>query len=223
MVGPIKDRIASVDFEKALTPFSSVETKRLRRYALKTAELRNMTFVQTRPKKLNMSYDAEKGFTYEIVPEYSSEVVSAALPPIRLLSSTGNNIAFKNIIAMLRAHLRETEAGKALAATLDHIETNTMAAFSQGIGIGFTLESTDAHGAQVSRQQTTREVFEDWLNGEYMHDNEARIERLENLRDIGAHWFTFIVVAWEFAIRACAFGPLVVEPILDVESLHESS
>jgi hypothetical protein len=87
-------------------------------------------------------------------------------------------------------------------------------------------ESTDTEGNVTSRPTSPREVFEDWMYGERLHDDEDRLARIAPFRDSGVHRFTALSVGTDLmrvyvSLSHWLLPPVLAEPSLFLSPLTE--
>jgi len=203
----------SLDLESALDKFGQVELQRLRRYVEKADELRGSQFLSEQ-QAFQPQTDHAGHVTYEIT-NATREVVSAIIPPLRMLYSQNDNVSFVRVRALIGRHAaaRKTAEGDRLLEilTLYKLRANQILTFDPDMGmyeVGEMGEVTPTH------KPTTREIFEDWLYGEFLHDDEERLARIEGWRSIGIHEFLFLSTARQLAVLYAQFGNRVVRPIV---------
>ncbi len=208
-------------FRHALTAFQRADLERLRRYHRKAEELRASHFL-SEPQHFRTRTDSRGQVAYEI-SNASREVVSAIVAPLRLLYSQRDNVSFNRIRAMIGRHASSppTKDAAALLALLAFYKTrlNQGMSFDPDMGIFHVDEAGEVTPIHVP---TTREIFEDWLYGEFLHDDEERLSRIEDWRSIGIHEFLFLSTARELATLYVEFADRVVGPILNEPRLAAS-
>jgi len=205
----LQEELAAIDLPSAFRPFIPDERDRLRRFAAKTVELRELSFVQQGSPTLHMKSGSE-GFSYVLGPDVGRERVTSALVPVRILYRRDENISFVKTVELLVDHVDETrDDSAALRALLERARQGIAAVFSNTT-IVFLDRGTD-DGTLVDGRQ----IFEDWMYGDYLHDDEQRRERIEPYRFDGSQEFTFLQLLWSLAVGYIVFSELFVEPLLD--------
>jgi hypothetical protein len=146
-------------------------------------------------------------------------MVSAILPTLRLFYSTVNQVAFVKLVKMLKRRARDNKDGQALTQWLDWIRERAADAFDQGPGIGFGSETTQDDGITTDEKHPPNVIFEDWLNGEYMHAHAQQRERLDRFRRDGLYEFVFLSIAKALGQWYFAFADLFVSRVFAEQSL----
>lgn len=203
----------------ALTPFELSDIARLRRYAQKAHELRDSQFMRE-PQEFRPSTD-EYGFvTYEI-SNASREVVSAIMAPLRLLYSQRDNVSFARTRAMIGQHApaQGTAAAECLRERLRDFKKGLQEVMAVDPDMG-QYQVDEAGEITTIHEPTTHEIFEDWLYGEYLHDDEDRLARIESWRSIGIHEFLFLRTARDLVTVFADFASEIVSPILGEPALR---
>ena len=202
-----------LDLANALTAFEPAELARLRRYRKKTDELRHSRFMceaqEFRP------WTDENSIVFYEISNASREVVNAVVPPLRLLYSQRDTVSFARIRAMIGGHCssRGTTDAESLRELLRLFKERVHKVMAVDPDMGhYRVESGQVIEAH---EPTTREIFEDWLYGEYLHDDEERLARIDRWRGIGIHEFLFLEAARELAAAYVDFADAIVSPILD--------
>lgn len=214
-----------VVFADALTPFAREEQARLVRYVVRAERLHRCSF-WGRQRSLTIKAGMDEPLTFEM-PDHDDpfdEATDAMFQRLRHFYQRGVKRAasYERISGMLREHAKAAGTAEAdrLLQLLDHCDALVENAAMSGPGIGLVREHFDeATGTTTSYPTTPREVFEDWLYGEYLHDDEDRLARIEPWRDLGAHLFTALAVARDLAQFYIAFSNDLVQRVLDEPSL----
>jgi hypothetical protein len=208
----------SLYIRDALVPFDPAELERLRRYARKAEFLRCSEFFR-QPQSFSPVVN-EDGVVSYTIGNASAEMINAITPPLRLFYSQRDNISFARIGSMVGLHAsqRATVDSAALLGSLKAFRQRLTEILSEDPDMGMY---TFKDGAVTARHKPSmKEIFEDWLYGEYLHDDEARIARIEAWRGIGIHEFLFLSTARSLGAAYIDFASDVVEPILAELSLH---
>lgn len=205
---------ASLDLESALAKFERLELQRLRRYAEKADQLLKSRFLQEQ-QTFNPSTDANGVVIYEIT-NASREVVSAVIPPLRLLYSQRDNVSFVRVRGLIGRHAatRGTKEAARLLEILNlyKLRANQILSVDPDMGTYHVDERGEITPIHVP---TTREIFEDWLYGEFLHADEERLARIDGWRSIGIHEFLFLSTARQLSVLYSEFSDRIVRPIVD--------
>jgi hypothetical protein len=221
--GPLN--LDEINLADALTPFSRQEQARLVRYGVRAERLASCSFFKRDKPGLTMNMNPTEGFTAEMphAPDEDDEAIDAMYQRLRNLYSPGRSTAasFKRIVGLLRDHAaaKGSPDANALLSLLDEVEKAEERAATTGPGIGMVRETRDETGNVISHSTHPREVLEDWMYGEHLHDDEDRLARIEPFRDIGAHRFTALSVATDLARVYVSFSRWIVARVLDEASL----
>ena len=87
-----------------------------------------------------------------------------------------------------------------------------MAATFNSTPIGFA-DGTNADG--TTKFLDGRQIFEDWMYADYLHDSEKRRLRIEPFRFDGSQEHTFLAILWMLAVNYVVFSKFFVEPLID--------
>lgn len=172
---------------EALCPLEEEEMRTVTRYVDRSGELADSSLVKT---GVHLRWSASKtGMQVDI--EYAGdEAVRAALLVFRALYRDDEPASFKRTLGILRARAvaRGGVASEALTELLDEV----------GRGYRELLRSADpmvvlSHSSEKGEPPPrTRQVIEDWLNGEHFHWDSDRAERLSRPEPPELFLFSFL-------------------------------
>jgi hypothetical protein len=206
-----------VRLRDALDPFDGHELRRLARYCAKASELRESQFL-AEPQTIEASVGEPGPLTYEIT-NASRAVVNAVVPPLRVLYTPQEAASFARVRSLLAQHTgaRTSPSAAALHEALRSYKRSIadVMAFDPDMG----MYNVNGGVVTVIHKPSTREIFEDWLYGEYLHDDEDRLDRIDAWRSIGVHEFQFLQTMRGLATVYAAFATDLIQPILDQPAL----
>jgi hypothetical protein len=205
-----------------LVPFSNEERGRLRLYVEKADEIRSSRFFE-RQHVIRPNLEEGVPFTY-VLENAEREVVSAVMPPLRLLYATTENVSFRGILSLIgrKAVERSSPESARIRTALRQFSraATEVLKFDPDMGIS----SVDENGDLVTvSKPTMREILEDWLYGEYLHTDPLRRARLDQWRSIGVHEKLFLDAVRSLGDVYIQFADEIVTPILAESSLASSN
>jgi hypothetical protein len=213
-----------VDWPHALTPFSAEERIRLERYVVRAERLSRASFWQRKKQSLNVRMAVGEAATVEMahVEGDDDEALDAMFARLRQLWAKGRRTAasYPRTVAILRDHaISKAPAGQTLLELLDALDAMQATAETSGPGIGLQSQAQHPDGTVTSRDVPPQEAFEDWLYGEFLHDDEERIARIDVFRPHGAHLYVALAVATNLAHVYVWTARFLVNRVLVEDSL----
>jgi hypothetical protein len=207
-------------YAEALAPFSREEQLRLVRYTVRADRLARCSFWE-REQKMTVTGGEGQGQPLTVEMPHAEdpfdEAIDAMFQRLRIFYQPGRKSAasFERIIDMLREHasVNSSAESEKFLGLLDECTQVHEKAASTSPGIELTIEIANSAGIQVSSTTDPREAFEDWLYGEYLHDDEVRLARIEQWRHLGGHLFVALAVARNLGRFYVSFSNNVVERV----------
>jgi hypothetical protein len=160
--------------------------------------------------------------TFELPHGEDDELVTAMVTRLRKLHVEGksNAASFQRTVQMLRGHTegRANASAEWFREVLDAREADVERILKTSM-IGLSRQTVDAAGNVVSNEAIQPdETFWDWVYGVYLHDDEDKLERVEEWKLLPVHQFIFLQIATNLARAYFAFTGIVRE-VLDEPAL----
>jgi hypothetical protein len=210
------------ELKQALTPFSTDEARKLRRYVHLATQLKESGFFQQRCQSLEINF-SEEGMSFDLPHGEDEELITVMVARLRKLHTEGpsGTASFIRIVRLMRAHTSAIDNVSAdwFRTVLDHFQSEAERA-SRSALIGLTIEPVNGKG-KAPTPISPEEMFWDWVYGVYLHDDPERLARVEAWKGIGAHKFNFLKIASDLGKVYFGFTGIVQE-VLDEPELVEA-
>jgi hypothetical protein len=216
-----------INFPNALTSFSGEEQARLVRYAVRAQRLSDCSFFNSGQGRTAVNSRVDKPTTVEMphADDADDEVIDAMFQRLRILYAPGrlSSASFTRTVQLLRIHARAkgTEDSRVLLKLLDELVETEKQVVEAGGGIGRVVETRGSDGSLVSCTTPAREVFEDWLYGEHLRDDESQLVRIETFRDVRVHHLEALAVASCLASFYVSVARWLLPHILNASELFQ--
>jgi len=183
-----------INVAEAFTPFDGSEVGRLERYAKRTRELFETTFIQQGNTSWTLKFE-RGGPLLSSMGGSDERELKEALMVFRPLYLEREEAGFGRIQAMVKrhAHDRGTEDGRRTIAIVKTYSEALKDIRRADDLMQLREERVDTEGAVVSTETVTpARVFDDFLYGHYFHEDEQRRARIGDDLPSEAQRFIFM-------------------------------
>ena len=182
------------------TPFSAPEQERLRRYVERVQKLLNLSFFKSPGETLKIM-GCDDGVVTSGTDGFDEEALMATIGLFRMLYHETDHTGFMATMNLLLSHVRSDSPVRDEALKDLRGLKRGRADILRRSDIGMVVQRIRPDGSCVEERMSTKRLVDLWLNGYFLHGDEAKTAALEE-------WPIEHLPLWEFCGTIRRFAQL---------------